>query len=216
MRRKHITELRHSSSFLRKPGHRETKPVVMIACEGQTECAYFAAIRTMHGLHSVEIAVEATGRDPMSLVRYAESRVREDREGFDNAICVFDRDTHAHFAEARARIKKLAAGKKSLPIMEAVTIPAFEFWILLHFERTAAPFENSEQIINRLKLAGHIPNFTKSNLQWCREVVAKAETAIANAHWLNEQAKGAEIVNPFTNIHLAVELLRNLKKPTPL
>jgi len=130
--------------------------------------------------------------------------------GFDHIVCAFDRDTHAHFAAARARIKALAAGRNSLPIMEAVTIPAFEFWFLLHFERTAAPFANCDEIIARLKAAGHIPNYAKADAALCRELAARSDIAIANARWLAEEEKKVGFANPFTNVHAVLELLRKL------
>jgi len=79
MARRHITTLRHNRSFQRKPGRRKTEPLVLIACEGQTEREYFEAIRAAHRLRTVEIPADANGLDPMGLVEYAVRRAREKR-----------------------------------------------------------------------------------------------------------------------------------------
>ena len=209
MARRHIARFRSDSSLRRKPGRRGTEPLVLIACEGQTERDYFEAIRAAHRLRTVEIPADATGRDPLGLVQYAEQRAKE-AGGFDQIICVFDRDTHAHFAAARDRIRTLAAGRRPLPIMEAVSIPSFELWILLHYEQTAAPFPDCDAVIARLKGAGHMPNYTKADAALCRELAAKSDMAIANARWLVEEQRAAGFANPFTNVHVALELLRAL------
>jgi hypothetical protein len=209
MARAHIVRLRRNKSFNRKPGRRKTEPLVLIACEGKTELEYFDAIRVARRLRTVEIPADAIGLDPRGLVEYAVRRAREEG-GFDHVICAFDRDTHAHFAAARARIKTLAAGRNPIPIMEAVTIPAFEFWFLLHFERTASPYANCDDVIARLKTAGHIPNYAKADAALCRELAARSDLAIANARWLAEEAKKDGFVNPFTNVHTALELLNKL------
>jgi hypothetical protein len=209
MARKHIAHYRNRKSLQRKQGRRHTKPVVLIVCEGQTERDYFEAIRASLRLTTIEIPEDAIGRDPGGLVEYAARRAREDG-GYDHIICAFDRDSHAHFAAARARIQTLASGRKPLPIIEAVSIPAFEFWILLHYERTSAPFQDCDALITRLRTAGHIPNYAKADPALCRTLAAKADTAIANALWLVEEAKKTGFTNPFTNVHFVLELLRKL------
>jgi len=209
MARKHRAKLRHNRSFRRKSGRRKSEPLVLIACEGQTERGYFEAIRAAYRLRTVEIPAEATGLDPMGLVEYAARRAREEG-GFDHVVCAFDRDTHAHFAAARARIKALATARRPLPMMEAVTIPAFELWFLLHFERTTAPFANCDAVIARLKSAGHIPNYAKADAAVCRELVTRSDIAISNARWLTGEAKRSGFINPFTNVHDILELLREL------
>lgn len=208
MVKRHIAPIRQGRSLQRRQGRRAAEPVVLIACEGDTERAYFEAVRAALRLRTVDIPGEAVGHDPLGLVDYARGRHRHSG-GYDHIICAFDRDTHARFNPAREKIRKLAADGK-LPVIEAVTIPAFEFWILLHFERTTAPFGNADAVIARLKNANHIPNYEKADAALCRELAERMENAIANAIWLNDEAKKDGFANPFTNMHLALELLKKL------
>src|SRR3546814_12188831 len=43
----------------------------------------------------------------------------------------------------------------------AISNPCFEVWVLLHFERSARPFANCQEVIRSLKQ--HRPEYTKSN-----------------------------------------------------
>jgi hypothetical protein len=180
----------------------------LIVCEGHTERNYFEAVRVRLGLKNVEIASE-TGLDPRAIVRYVERRMREEGP-FEHIICAFDKDSHAHFGPARSRIHQLAAGRKPLAIQEAVTVPCIEFWFLLHFEQTTAPYQTSAEVIDRIKSQGHIPNYEKADIDICRQLVARMDTAMTNVAWLTERAEADGFQNPFTNFHEALKLLREL------
>ncbi|MDE2465424.1 MAG: RloB domain-containing protein [Alphaproteobacteria bacterium] len=181
---------------------------MLIACEGHTERNYFEAVRLKLQLRNLEIASE-TGLDPGALVHYVERRVREEGP-FEHIICAFDKDSHAHFRAARARIRELKSGRKPLAIQEAVTVPCIEFWFLLHFEQTTSPYQSSAEVIARIKAAGHIPDYEKADANICRTLVDRMNVAIANAAWLSERAAADGFDNPFTNFHEVLKLLRGL------
>ena len=157
---------------------------------------------------TVEIA-EKTGMDPRAVVRYVEQRVR-DEGPFEHIICAFDRDSHTHFASARARIRELGEGRKALNIREAVTIPCIELWILLHFERTSKPFQSSAEVITHIEDAGYIPSYNKTDTTMCRQLMSRMDDAIANAVWLTVRGKTDGFENPSTNLHDIIALLRSL------
>jgi hypothetical protein len=137
-RRMPISKLRDRGSFRRTAGQKPPRSITLIVCEGETEQEYFEAARLKYGLTTAEIvlAENTKGAAPISVVACAEEKCAE-RGGYDQIYCVFDRDGHESFDRARARIATLAGRKnKPLPVRDAISIPCFEFWVLLHHERT--------------------------------------------------------------------------------
>ena len=111
------------------------------------------------------------------------------------------------------RIRALAgAARKPLPIYEAISIPAWEVWVLAHFERTASPFANCDAVIQRIKAQGHIGDYTKANAQLSRELVERVDTAIDNGLWLEQRANDDAFDNPFTNVHGLAMFLKDVGK----
>jgi hypothetical protein len=175
---------------------------MLIVCEGETEKAYFDALREAYRLTRAEIVIpaSATGNDPLALVDFAARQQRENG-GYDYIYCVFDQDNRTSFEPARMEIRRLAAKRRSpLPIAEAVSIPCFEIWVLLHFQQSARPFRNADAVIAHLH-AGPFPSYVKADFSVAKTLVALVGTAIANAKWLVTQNAGTGSDNPFTNLH---------------
>ncbi len=195
-----ISKLRGSGSFHRRPGQKPPRSITLVVCEGETEQEYFDVARIHYGLTNAEVIIadNTVGSAPISVVECAVRRSKEPG-GYDKIFCVFDRNGHVSFGEARAKIKGMTDRKKKpLPIEEAISIPCFEVWVLLHFERTDAPFERCASVIDRVR--AYLPGYEKADRGIARQVIAKVETAIANAEWL--EARGGEnAYNPYTSVH---------------
>jgi hypothetical protein len=205
--RRHISPLRRGQSFRRRPGDRQPRSVTLIACEGETERRYFQSVRAHFKLTNAEVVVadSATESAPISVVKYAESRARE-QGGYDRIFCVFDRNGHESFDRARMRIRQIAKrSRNSLPIYEAVSVPCYEIWILLHFEKTDAPFLNCDQVVSRVHQ--YIPGYSKSDPHVPAQLLPRIDAAIANAGWLRDR-QGLADENPSTAIHIVVQHLR--------
>jgi hypothetical protein len=172
---------------------------------------YCEALRRAHRLSAAEIVIpdDIGGSNPLRLVDYAARRAKEGG-GYDHIFCVFDRYTHHQFNTARSKLAALASGKRSIPIQEAISIPAFELWILLHFERVERPFADCGEVIRRLRDAGHIPNYEKADRALAERLIAFVGEAVDRARWLEERARVAQFTNPYTNVHDLVQVLRNL------
>ena len=199
-RRIPISHLRGSRSFRRKPGQKPPRSITLIVCEGETEQEYFEAARIHYGLTTAEVilAENTKGPAPISVVECAEERCAE-RGGYDRIYCVFDRDGHESFHRAREKIKALAGRKrKSLPIEEAISIPCFELWVLLHFERTDAPFDRCADVIDRVR--NHMPGYEKADAATIKQLVTRVEVALANADWVKERAANNNY-NPYTSVN---------------
>lgn len=185
-------------------------------CEGETENTYLEAARIHYGLTSTEVVVaeNTKGSAPISVVECAEERAKE-RGGYDHIYCVFDRDGHDSFDRARNKIRDLAGRTRNpLPIREAISVPCFELWVLLHFVQTDAPFENCAAVIARIRNP-HLRGYEKADDKIARELMARIDAALANGRWL---AGRAEMVgdNPSTSVHQLIEHMTTVaRQPIP-
>jgi hypothetical protein len=206
-RRKPISTLRGRRSFQRRAGQKAPRSVTLIVCEGETEQEYFDAARIRYKLSTAEVVVAENnvGPAPISVVECAENKCTE-RGGYDKVYCVMDRDGHESFARAREKIKALAGRqRKPLPIEEAVSIPCFEVWVLLHFERADPPFTCCDDVIKQIRNK-HMKDYEKADAAVVRQLMHRMDDAVANAEWLEARAVNNKH-NPFTSVHRVVQHL---------
>jgi hypothetical protein len=204
-----ISRVRNSSSFQRKSGRKRPRSISLIVCEGETEQQYFEAARVHFGLSTAQIvlAENTEGSAPISVVECAAKRCAE-AGGYEHVFCVFDRDTHESFERARSKVIALATRQqKPLPIKAIISVPCFEFWVLLHFERTDRPFPLCQDVLARIRLPANMPNYLKADSATMQQLMARVETAIANAQWLERRAADTNF-DPYTSIH---HLLRHFE-----
>ena len=212
MRSLRISTVRKSKDFRRKDSVRESSQTILIVCEGLTEEKYFKSLRTALGLKSTEIVIADNKKDsaPINIVKKAELiHLRDD--GYDYIYCVFDKDEHQSFQSARTRIQKLSNQKRMpLPIFEAISIPSFEFWVLLHFQKTDKAFNSSSEIIDVLIKNKHINNYKKNDDTLAKNLVGKVDIAIKNSIWL-ETLEHVQNENPSTNVHQLVQKMQSFQ-----
>lgn len=204
VRRKPITLLRGNQSFVRRAGQKKPRSITLIVCEGETEQAYLEAARIRCGLTRAEVIVapNTIGPAPISVVQCAEKKCNEPGS-YDKVFCVFDRDGHESFERARTRIRELAGrARKPLPISEAISVPCFELWVLLHYERTDAPFDNCDNVIARVRDCK--PGYAKADALVARQLVVHMDKAITNALWVEQRAANNNY-NPYTTVHHVVQ-----------
>lgn len=192
----------------RKPGDKSGRRV-LIACEGgETEPGYFAALKRNLRLPGVTILGKEIGPAPINVVDSAiDARRAGQRSGepFDAVWCVFDRDSHSSFAQAvdKARSNKLRI---------AISVPCFEFWLLLHYEYTSRPCDDFDDL-RKNKLAIHLPDYDKAQTDW-DQVLSGLEQAKSHAERLrSSQEHEPEHTNPSTNVDELVTYLQRLKTP---
>ena len=209
MARSRISPVRNPRSFRRRPGHKAPRSITLIVCEGETEQEYFKALRMHYGLTTAEIVIaeDTKGSAPISVVNYAEEKAREPG-GYDRIYCVFDRDHHESFGRAREKIRDLARRqKRPWPIEEAISIPCFEVWILLHHERTDAPFPDCDAVIAHLRTI--IRGYKKADAGIVQDLMGRIDTAMDNARWLEGRAAMNDY-NPYTQVHRILECFQSL------
>jgi RloB-like protein len=179
-------------------------------CEGETEQEYFEAARIHYHLTTAEVVVadNTKGSAPISVVECAEERAAE-QGGYDTIFCVFDRDGHQSFDRALAKIRGLASRSRNrLNMHEAISVPCFELWVLLHFERSDRPFQKCADVVGRIRRE-HLDGYVKANDEIARHLLLRVETALANARWL-EGRTGIGNENPSTSVNAVLQHLKDV------
>jgi len=88
-----------------------------------------------------------------------------------------------------------------------VSVPAFEYYLLLHFEYTTSPC-TSAQALSRLKK--HIRGYAKGKKDIFTVVRDKLETAKDRARQSLTTARKIDSDNPLTEAHELVEFMQSM------
>ena len=213
---------RSTRSFRRRKPSKVPNQAVLIVCEGaKTEPSYFEKLRDRLGLKEkwveVEIEGDVTGSAPISVVDYAiksqKQRQKEARRStavieYDEVWCVFDVEAPQPHASLKQACDK--AKRKGLSL--AMSNPCFEYWYLLHFEKTCKLFHGNEDVYKQLK--AHLGSYQKSDASVFEVLFPRIQAAIRHAaQILNEQNCQDDIANhnSSTDVHLLVEYLYGLQ-----
>lgn len=196
-------------SFRRQP-KRPTHSKILIVCEGEkTEPNYFNGLRNELRLNSAR--VEITGKSassPMGVVSFAKRRYKEDKDAgfpFDKVFCVFDKNNHGDYDKALKEVEKT---RQTDEIFHAtVSVPAFEYYLLLHYEYTTGSCTSAEAL-SRLKK--HISGYTKGRKDIFAIVYDNLETAKNRARKSLMDARKSGSENPLTKAHELVEFMQNM------
>lgn len=216
-KRKNFSRKRNDSSLKRTGDYLAPYERYLIVCEGsKTERYYFESLIDDYKLgNNVKIATQ-TYTCPLQLARYASNYIHSDQEDeekevYDKVFCVFDKDTHEHYADALQFIKK---NKKDL--IAANSVPCFEYWLIIHFEYTSKPFYTNpsksagDEAVTYLKK--YINKYTKGNKDTYKATKKYINTALERAKIINKHAKSINTDNPSTHITELVEELIKLRK----
>lgn len=213
----HKRKARKAKSFGRSSPKRESYDRVLIICEGKkTEPNYFKELRKQLRLSSVNVEIdgERSGSSPINVVNYAIKKYKESGQDYDRVFCVFDKDTHTTYGQAKDIVTRKRMGKGHK--MEVIdSIPCFEFWILLHFGFTTQSFSATgcrsicETVITELKK--HIPDYEKGKDTIFLITKDRLNDAIKHANQVQQYHETSGTDNPSTKVHELVDYLMNLK-----
>jgi len=191
----------------------------LIVCEGaKTEPQYFRALRKELRLQTVEVVVEGEdcGSSPISVVNHAISLRDTRREDaphspllvpYDAVWCVMDVEVPTPHESLAAAIDKAKANQLNV----ALSNPMFEYWYLLHFERTSALMQDNRHLLSRLKK--HWRQYKKNDPDFFEVVYPLTTTAIENSEAvLREKHYGEDLrdCNPATHVHRVVVHLQEI------
>ena len=128
--------------------------------------------------------------------------------------CVIDRDSHdeTNFQSAVA-LSRANAGRVTL----LTSYPCFEFWLILHFGYTRAPFASvggvsaAERALQHLKTKPDMGDYAKGNIAGLFEkLLPQLSIARTNASRSVAEAHSVGDWNPSTPLHLLIDRLEEL------
>ena len=189
----------------------------LILCEGETEENYFKGLvsdnRYRDKFASVNVDIyKPKDHSPVGLVDEAKDRIKNakrERNEFNFVWVVFDKDGHQNLPKAFNDAKTYNS-----TINIAFTAICFEYFILLHFEKTTTSFRRFNDLIKRLKK--HFSGYEKAaNLY--SELKKRKDQGIKNSEWSFNQAKSQLVsgrkpyeLSAFSNVHELVKFLFRL------
>lgn len=194
----------------------------LVLCEGETEVKYFKGLIShkehRRRLGAVDVNIyKPKDHSPNGLVTEAKNKIKEAKKlsiPYDFVWVVFDKDGHMDIAKAFNEINTHKAKPK---INHAFSITCFEYFILLHFERTTRQFRKCDDIVSAVKK--HLPDYEKA-VNTYQLVVDKKGVAIDNckfvlAHVQNDLERGKPVYElpVYCNVHELVEYLEGLNTP---
>jgi hypothetical protein len=198
------------NSYDRRLGRHLPSKCILIVCEGaETEPNYFESLRHYLKLSTISVKIQDRAGAPINVVDEAlaqfNKRKQDIRDGrinvpqFEAVWCVFDVEDPHHNQTFNRAIQNADQNGFNL----AVSNPAFEFWYVLHFERTTRPFTNGNELKEYLKR--RIPGYQEA-MPVFEELVASTHIAIQNAtNILEKHPQGEQrFPNPSTNVHSLV------------
>ena len=190
----------------------------LILCEGETEENYFKGLISQdeykRKFQAIDVNIfKPKDHSPVGLVNEAKkliNKAKRERNAYNFIWVVFDKDGHDKIPDAFE-----IARNNNPEINIAFTIPCFEFFVLLHFEKTTKPFRKCNSVISQIK-KNWLPNYEKaSNL--FDEIYDRKDLGCANSKWVQDRAdvdikNGVRVyeLSAYSNIHEIVNFLYDL------
>lgn len=206
------------SQYRQKRGQKKFGKRGLILCEGESEQNYFKGLisQDIHKrkFQAIDVNIfKPKDHSPVGLVNEGKRRLKQaKKEGnpYDFVWVIFDKDGHAKIPDAF----ELARSSKP-EIKIAFTTPCFEFFVLLHFEKTTKPFKKCDEVVSQVQKKWF--NDYKKATNTFEQLLDKKEVGIANSKWVVERAKddlinGTKIyeLSAYSNVHELIEYLYGL------
>lgn len=224
----HKRKAKKQQDSVRRNANRKPYDHVLIVCEGEkTEPFYFEEMRVYLDLDSANIKIDGNcDPSPKSVLEYAQNLFDKERVkagNYDRVFCVFDKDQHTTFQHALKKIDSINnqlkdEGYSSDDVFMAIrSIPAFEYWFLLHFSPSTKPYSPvgnksvGDQVIDDLKV--YLPNYKKKHKGFYKYSKDNKLLDGAKVHSkrIFDQSIITGDINPSTNVHELVEYLELIK-----
>lgn len=195
---------------------RTINKTILIVCEdSKASPDYFKKFRKELRLSSVNVDVcgKECGSAPMSVVTFARDKKNEvvtslTHDDYDEIFCVIDIDDHPPIQIQNAIQTARDNGLKLI-----ISNPCFEYWYILHFERTGSSFSSRPALYKKLgNLLGG--KYEKGCCDFFDELYPQTEMAIANSkgiwssQWQNEPDPIKR--DPSTDVHRVVGCIMDM------
>jgi len=197
----------------RKHPERPSKTTVLLVCEGkETERNYFDQLKREDAIRD-RFAVRVQrgkGGSREDVAQYAVGCKNRLNVDYDEVWCVMD----AEDASQRESLDKALVILHENNIQVCLSNPAFEVWLLSHFERTAKKFIDCDAVIAQLDKFWQrefSASYNKSDDRVYKRVSDRTPTAMENAKWVRESHhdmnQAAADCNSCTEVYRLMERL---------
>ena len=159
---------------------------ILILCEGESEIIYLKGYQSdeknRRKLSGAQIELyQPENYSPYGLLEEAKRRVQEAKREkylFDQVWIVFDRDGHAY-------IPKTFQEAHDAKICIAFSLISFEYWILLHFEKSRRYYPKCDSLVHYIERKKYISEYGKTN--YYSKIREYQASALENSQWLHKQ-----------------------------
>jgi len=214
---------RNGKDYQRRSPSRKPQKSFLLVVEGETEELYFKKYKDDARSNLIDIHIDNPGgTDPGTLVNRAmELKQRMEREAkrsefvvqYEEVWVVYDLEDPHHIRREQSDRVKQRADTKENNIQFAISDPSFEYWYILHFERTTKSFNDANEIEKYLK---QLWNGYKKATPPPRHVYEKTSTAIENAKWVRKELAKSNSIAPKTDVDfLVVKLIESISVRNP-
>lgn len=219
----HKRKARKNAELNRQKKERSQIARYLIVCEGtKSEPFYLKDLANDLGIrpYSIRIALN-DGVSPDKVVDHGIKLYDDEAkrgDSFDQVFFVFDRDKHSTYDAAVRRINALAAIDR--PFKAVISVPCFEYWLLLHFGYTDQPFVEAGQksacdkLISRLRTNPGFKHYGKGMQGVYAIIKDRTSVAMTAARRRIEDAMKTGEENPSTHLHELVDEIRKLSEIT--
>jgi len=124
---------------------------ILIVCEDSKHTInYLNTLCTALRINTpaIEIRGRECGSAPISVFEYTRNEItNNEKDGLDNKYdriySVFDKDSHTSYEDTKSKINGSHATTE-IPWDAIISIPCFEYWLLLHFVSTTKPMSSND------------------------------------------------------------------------
>lgn len=203
-----------TSLFERRKPSLKPQARILVICEDTKSSLRYLEDAARHFRSHAEVDIVHCGKnDPLNIVKEAVERQRL----FDHVYCAIDRDRHEGFDEALA----LAKGKKKISVI--ASYPCYEFWLLLHFQKTRKPYigvgknSSGDLLVKDLCKVAGMENYAKgSSENLFDKLIDRLPRARQLAAQVMAEALNEGELNPSTRLHDLIGCFEFLGKPQPV
>jgi len=148
---------RKIDDYKRRIPFKEPRKSILIVCEGsKTEPIYFASLKNTLRLIIADVEIVGEGAAPITVVNKA-IEMREERKhiakrsltksAYELVYCVIDVESPVRHESLARAINKAQDNRLEVILSN----PCFEYWYILHFRKTSAPFHTNVEAISALR-----------------------------------------------------------------
>lgn len=204
---------RSPKSFERRPASFKPQQRVLVLCEDSKSSKTYLEDASLYFRSYAVVEFAHCGHtDPLGIVKAAVNRQKD----FEFVYCVVDRDTHENFDEAA----RLATRETKVKLF--TSHPCFEFWLLLHFLYSRAPYaaagnlSAADCVIKDLRSKHGMDGYAKGQIKGLfQTLLPRLPDARTHAARTMAEAHQDDEPNPSSPLHLLLDALEELSTLKP-